>query len=548
MAGEAAEATGLASGRGGEGSAQGLDIARNAGLMICAAAALLHVNFLVRGSVTYDGRTYFTLFDDAMISMRYAKTLAAGGGFTWNPGEIPLEGITNPLWTLWMALMHLVPVPEGFVALLVGLTSSACLIATALAARRLARQLGAEETIALAAMGIVAFYYPLAFWSLRGMETGVLACLMAWGMVLAIEQLEAPAQRRMAMLAGLAATLVWVRQDAMVFVAVLAGFVWIAGDARSRATAKVLALTLVASLAVLTLVRLAYYGVALPNTYYLKVTGVTAGERLQRGIEMLFSEEMRGHLVVSVVVLVLSIPGIAFAARKVRFRMALPLAAFCAQAAYSAYVGGDVWELMGYPNRYIVIAMPGLLVLTMVLLAGLARQLAASADGASAMHLDAAPLARVLLVAMTGLLFVQTSARHVVAAAREGAAYVDYDRAATQVGLCLRQSTTADARIAYTWAGSMPYYADRFGIDLLGKMDAHIARAKPQIAFVPGHNKWDYAYSIDTHKPDLIVQLFRAKPGDHVMIRARGYEPADRAWPCLKNTFLEPADVFVRKR
>ena len=51
-------------------------------------------------------------------------------------------------------------------------------------------------------------------------------------------------------------------------------------------------------------------------------------------------------------------------------------------------------------------------------------------------------------------------------------------------------------------------------IDLLGKNDRHIARllarlpagAKP--FFVPGHIKWDYAYSIGTLRPDVVAQLW----------------------------------------
>ncbi len=205
--------------------------------VISAAATLFYLHFMVRGSVTFDGRTYFTLFDDAMISMKFAKTLASGGGFTWNPGERPIEGITNPLWTVWMAILHFAPVPEGYVALLVGLSSAACLIATAFAARELARRLGATENISLLVLAIVAFYYPLVFWSLRGMETGVLACLMTWAMVLAIDQLDAPTEERNYKLAAIAVALVWVRQDAVVFIMVLTGFVFVVGGMRALRTA-----------------------------------------------------------------------------------------------------------------------------------------------------------------------------------------------------------------------------------------------------------------------------------------------------------------------
>ena len=53
--------------------------------------------------VAIDGERYFCLFDDSMISMRYAWNLAHGNGLAWNPGE-RVEGITNLLMTLLMAV------------------------------------------------------------------------------------------------------------------------------------------------------------------------------------------------------------------------------------------------------------------------------------------------------------------------------------------------------------------------------------------------------------------------------------------------------------
>ena len=35
------------------------------------------------------------LFEDAMISMRYARHLAAGHGLVWNIGEAPIEGLLD---------------------------------------------------------------------------------------------------------------------------------------------------------------------------------------------------------------------------------------------------------------------------------------------------------------------------------------------------------------------------------------------------------------------------------------------------------------------
>jgi hypothetical protein len=80
--------------------------------------------------------------------------------------------------------------------------------------------------------------------------------------------------------------------------------------------------------------------------------------------------------------------------------------------------------------------------------------------------------------------------------------------------LWLEKHTKPGARIAVTWAGITPYFCDRNFIDLFGKADKHIARlqgtfwtSSPKIiGFLPGHNKWDYAYSIGKLQPDVVAQ------------------------------------------
>src|SRR5215217_9297644 len=64
--------------------------------------------FIYRSSsVGIDGRRYFCLFDDAMISMRYAWNFSHGMGLVWNVGE-RIQGYTNLLMTLIMSIATLV--------------------------------------------------------------------------------------------------------------------------------------------------------------------------------------------------------------------------------------------------------------------------------------------------------------------------------------------------------------------------------------------------------------------------------------------------------
>jgi hypothetical protein len=84
--------------------------------------------------------------------------------------------------------------------------------------------------------------------------------------------------------------------------------------------------------------------------------------------------------------------------------------------------------------------------------------------------------------------------------------------------LLLRRTTTPEAKIAVVRAGTLPYFADRYTIDLLGKNDATIARGPANVPsggslgfreFRPGHMKFDFAHSIGRLQPDVIVHLRR---------------------------------------
>ena len=57
-------------------------------------------------------------------------------------------------------------------------------------------------------------------------------------------------------------------------------------------------------------------------------------------------------------------------------------------------------------------------------------------------------------------------------------------------------------------AGQIPYYSERTIIDLLGNNDRVLASGPPAAAFAPGHNKWNYAYSLLELKPDVVADNF----------------------------------------
>ena len=46
---------------------------------------------------------------------------------------------------------------------------------------------------------------------------------------------------------------------------------------------------------------------------------------------------------------------------------------------------------------------------------------------------------------------------------------------------------------------------------------------QPAVGFEPGHDKWDYAYSIGDLRPDVVAQLWHANDDDIRRIEGWGY-------------------------
>ena len=463
--------------------------------------------FILLTTVVVDGVTYFTLFDDAMVSMRYARNLASGRGLVWNPGGERLEGFTNPLWTLFMAAVHFVGAPPHRICLYVQVAAMLALVATLVQVRRLARRLAPDApAVSLAAALITAFYLPLNNWTLQGMEVGLLALLATTACVQALRW--AKGQTRGIALALTLALAVWVRMDALGVAVAILGFVAIAEPTRRPAAARGLAVV-VASLVLQTALRAAYYGDLLPNTYALKMTGVPVAERFAHGVAVAARFLAQAWP--------LALAGVAAVPALRRNRLALlPPCVFVIQLLYSIWVGGDAWEWWGGANRYVCVAMPAVFVtcvqglhLVLSRLVGVARpRLAAGLVTVSA---------AVLLVPFNA---VNRNARPIWML-RDRPLHVFENGKNIRRARLLADITLPTASAAVTSAGTVPYYADRQMIDLLGKNDRHVSRLPGRaIPFYPGHMKWDYGYSIGRLRPDVVIELWLSPEEAEPFLRA----------------------------
>jgi len=84
-----------------------------------------------------------------------------------------------------------------------------------------------------------------------------------------------------------------------------------------------------------------------------------------------------------------------------------------------------------------------------------------------------------------------------------------------RAGLAIAENTAPAATIAVHAAGQIPYYSGRRTIDLLGLNDPIIAKGPRSASFYPGHDKWNYEYSIGQLRPDLIADNW-IRLGDYI--------------------------------
>src|SRR5262249_43433879 len=126
--------------------------------------------YIHRTSALVGGARMYLLWDDGMVSMRYARNLAEGHGLTWNPDGERVQGISNLGLALVMALIHLLPVDLWHTSLVFQLLSLGLATACLPFVNRLALALFDDRSVAVAATLATALYAPFAIWSLQGSD------------------------------------------------------------------------------------------------------------------------------------------------------------------------------------------------------------------------------------------------------------------------------------------------------------------------------------------------------------------------------------------
>ena len=467
------------------------------------------------------GKRWFCLLDDPMISMRYARNLASGLGLVWNAGE-RVEGITNPGWTAIMALVHLVESDRSRTSLYIQVLALLCNVVTISIVFAVAWKISGGKILStVVASFLVAFYYPVNYWSLLGMETSLLTAMVTGAVAIGIRCLEREQFPWSVYLLLGAATIV--RIDVAVPLVIVSGYLmWRQSPNLRWRHLACLAATLLVFVGGQTLARLIYYGYPFPNTYYLKMTGFPIVYRMVRGALVTVESLACIYWPVAAVTAAgfvfliikhrglprrLSAPAIPNARNYF-----LPAMLVVGQVAYSIYVGGDAWEYGIYCNRFLIIVFP---MMALLWAAGLNCWIGAVTEKLKGLK----QLAVVATLTVCSVLSVNWRSCHPVLRNQiylmdtSPEDQVNNQNAATfSVLLSVIPST---AKVSSDWAGSMFYFLDRYAVDPLGKCDVFIAHQEVarshwitprwENAFYPGHMKWDMEYTLKKYHPDYMI-------------------------------------------
>ena len=386
--------------------------------------------------------------DDAWIHLQFARNLAEGHGFAYNPG-VPVAGSTAPLWTLTLAAGFALLGTHPFWAKIFGIVLT---LGTALVTARLAGRWTGDRSSGLLAGVLTAIAGPLVWGALSGMEVSLAALLVT----AAVSSHTDRHDWMTALLLGLAAL---ARPEALLLIPL----VWMARPITWERTAIFAGLT-AACLGPWVLFNLATAGTPLPATASAKIEGgligLLSGTRQSARWTFLdtpsrFAVEWLEWLWLVNVLLPFLIPvGLWFLWRRWGRAVGLPALVLplhpIGMALLAPYRGPGFQE-----GRYSIDLLPLAITVAVAGLAGLARW----------------PKLRTALAAV---LLVAALAAARPAADRYAWGVQNIDAMQVRLGQWVAGHTPPDVRLALNDVGAIAYISRREVVDLMGLMTPDI--------------------------------------------------------------------------
>ncbi len=465
--------------------------------------------------IAIDGSRHFSLFDDAMISMRYADNFAHGKGLVWNEGQ-RVEGFTNPLMVFVMAGAIII-FGESISILVIQMLGILLIFANIWLVAKISKSILEDlsvysDEILLAILLLTLGWYPVVYWSIFGMETGLLTTVVLFCVYRFVSKKETNGVDWL--LALLLGATYLIRPDSLIFIFIFLCFRFIKKIFNRESFINLLAE------AVITFVPIAgyhwfrhiYYHQLWPNTYVLKATGMDLVNRAKNGLAYFNPFLDRMQLFIAAVILYLFLYFFDESeklAKKIKEALWGRLSAavmffvlFAAFAGYQIYVGGDPWP----PFWRMTVPYTLLFFISSVcILAKLGQLLNLRQDRFRAL---------LWLVVFSFLIFMPFDYHYDYFRIQPYQSLNNFDN--VNQALAINELTDNKATVASFWAGTIPYYSHRISIDPLGKMDPYIARLSPDLdgpfhnrgmTSIPGHNKYDLNYSFVKLSPDVIQYM-----------------------------------------
>jgi arabinofuranosyltransferase len=495
--------------------------------ILCVAAVFIIWSgiFIWQSSgIAFDGKRYFILFDDAMIAMRYAWNFSHGNGLVWNTGE-RIEGFTTMSLTLLMSAITWITNNKSVSCLVMQIIGTVVMLLYAWTNIKISQKLfkpinlhSGNKHLANFHFWLPVFifilslsYYPLLYWSLLGMETGILALLISL-IILRVFQEKAQPDFLLAALYGLA---YYTRPDAAIPIAIFIIYrLWFLyrnyGFKNAFRSAILEGIILLSFVIAIHFFRYYYYGKLVPNTYQLKIVGMSLAFRIQNGFGFikLFLKE-------TIFLWPFIILALTFKPKK---QAVLLVSLFIASILYQIWTGGDPWIFWRMMSPYVPLMFIIVLFTSYRVIKNLKPQIFIQNNDNHNIDrkLNRFLLPVIFFLLLPGLVIIKTNRRFLSVIAFKYAPYqTDSNRKNITIALALNELTTANATVAVLWGGTIPYYSKNLkAIDMLGKSDTYIASLPPDLnapyngmKSLVGHNKYDLKYSIIKLKPTYVQQF-----------------------------------------
>jgi hypothetical protein len=408
--------------------------------------------------------------DDAWIHLQFARNLAEGHGFAYNPG-VPVSGSTAPLWTLLVGGAFTVGGAHPALAQVLGI---GCTLATVWLAGVLTRRWTGSDDLALLVSVLTALSGPMLWGALSGMEVSLAALLVTATLVLRADERELAA----AVTLGLAAL---ARPEALV----LLPLCWLSGPL-TRRRALSWALPVVGCLLPWVAFNVATVGSLLPGTAAAKIEGGLLGAL--RGVReplattllarpaRYLAEEASWLWRADVLLPLLVLPGLVALGLRVGRAAVAPacvlLAHPIAMAVLAPYRGPGFQE-----GRYSIHLLPLAFVVAVAPLAGFRRVSAAPTAPEPEFQprgrwLSAASLRRIGALALLGGVLGALPA----AATRYAWAVQNIEAMQVDIARWVAARTNPAARLALNDVGAITYLTRREIIDVMGLVTPAILR------------------------------------------------------------------------